>query len=180
MKLRGPDPATKGQSTLYPATTNRDITELATLWTREVARASIDNDTDKVRAKQWRDCIAQVHRDADVAAHPDAVYAHTYDFWRCMEKIAIWLDVRKLRPSTWDLVVDSVGEAVEDLPNTFGDAAHAVGGAGKRAVGAAGDAASAVGRGLVDFFDKPVTIIAVLIGGALVIPPVVRALRGAE
>ena len=178
MKVRGRDPATlRIPGLVAPATTNLEVMQLAAMWSKEVLRVSIDNATDRARNQAWLDCMGQVRAHADVKAHANATYAGNRAFWRCTSKTAVWLDVRKLRPKKWDLWWDSVGEAVVELPSTLGDVVHAVGGAGRSAVGAAGDAARSVGRGLADFFSKPVALIALVVGGAFVVPPVVRSLR---
>jgi len=178
MKVRGRDPATTARpGTIYPATTNLDVMQLAAMWTREVLKASVDDATDRVRHKEWLDTVAEVHVHADVEHKPDAIYPKNTDFWQSMSKTAIWLDVRKLRPEKWDLWWDSVGEAVEALPGTLAGVARSAGSAGSSAVGAAGDAAKTIGRGFSDFFSEPVRVIAVLIGGAILLPPVIRAMR---
>lgn len=176
LKLRGADPSTL-QGTREPATTNLDVMQLAALWTKDVLKVGTDHDNDRIAHKRWLDCVSAVHRLADVAHRPDETYPENRAFWGCMRKTAIWLDARKHRPSKWDMWWDSVDEAVDDLPGTLTSVARSVGSAGSSAVDTAGDAAKTIGRGLSGFFGEPVRLVAVLVGGAILLPPVIRALR---
>lgn len=177
LQERGPDPASLNGAHM-PATTNLDVMQLAARWSKPVLKVGTDHDTDRIRRKAWLACVTEVHNRADVQHQPDAIYSDNIAFWGCMRKTAIWLSSRQFRPSKWDLVVESVEEAVLDLPGTLASVGRAGGRAAGDVVETTGSAAKAIGRGAADFFGEPIRLVALLVGGAILIPPVVRAFRG--
>ena len=176
MKVRGADPGTK-TGTHEPATTNLDVMQLAARWTKPVLKTGTDHDTDRVRRKAWLACVTAVHNQADVQHRPNELYPDNKAFWGCMRKTSIWLDARQFRPDKWDLVWDSLDEAVRGLPGTLSSVASAGGRAAGDVADTTGSAAKAIGRGVADFLGEPIRLVAVLVGGAILIPPVVRAFR---
>ena len=84
-------------------------------------------------------------------------------FWqKCTRRLAIYLESRKVVPSRWKLAVSALTETLAEVPT-------AVGGATKSAASAA--------AGIVR---EPAKLAAVLLGAAVLGPPLIRAFRGAD
>ncbi len=142
-----------------PRTTNADVMRLAGAWSRELARVPIASDRDRTARARWAACMATVRKLAD-PARPDQEYAANRAFWLdCTAQLSNYLAQRKARPSTWSLVVDAASDTLAEVPGALGDASKA----------AAGAAA-----GLVK---EPAKLALVLLGGALLLPPLVKAVR---
>lgn len=147
--LRGSTPGTNGKA--VPKTTNRDVLLLATRWTVELAKVQGNEERDRSERKRWREILATIERAADDRV-PSAVYSGNTAFWDGSNRLAIYLESLKLRPSRWQLGSEAVVEAVQDLPTAL---SHA----GAATVGA-------VGRLLAD----PIKVGAVALGAAIAIP----------
>ena len=91
---------------------------------------------------------------------PDVEYPENEQFWQqCSRRLAIYLESRKVVPSRWELITESIGEAITELPRVVGDATRTAAGA------AAG------------LLSSPAKLGALLLGGAILAPPIIRALR---
>lgn len=142
-----------------PRTTNRDVIALVTRWQAELARAGDrDEDRDKSERERWAACVAEVDRHTRGVAF-DAEYPANEPLWQeCTLRLAQYLESLKMRPSRWELLSESVGEAVAEIGDTLAGAAASVGKAG-------GGAAKAATSGLLGALLWP----AALVGGGLLI-----------
>ena len=151
---------------LIPHTTNSDVLQLAAAWSREVGKVKADSASQRSEHKRWQRCMETVKQHAD-PSKPDAIYPRNEEFWQeCTSRLAIYLESRKAVPSKWTLLKESVVETLEEIPGALGDATHAT-------AGAVADAGGAV----LNFVKKPVNAALVVLGGAILLPPVIRAFR---
>jgi len=156
--MRGSDPDRSGKA--VPRTTNADIKQLAARWSHELSKSKRPKlDADKSTRTEWAACLAEVeHLTAGV--DPNSTYAKNEKFWQVYTKrLAVYLESLKVVPSRWELATAAIKEAVVELPETMGRATRAT----------ASAAASLV--------KDPAKLAAVLLGGALLLPPVIRAFR---
>lgn len=159
----------------YPETTNADVRQLAEVWTR-VHRQLWRSDL--ARAKQhkdeWNDARSQIEV-ATAGADPAATFAHNERFWlRWTKRQAIYLSAVREMPSKWEMVVDSVKDSVQRLPDTLASGAEAVADTTGAVARKAGEVATApvrgVFRGLFGGLGTPLLIGAAVIGGVIVVP----------
>lgn len=176
-----------GNST-YPETTNRDVRQLADVWTGIHNRLWRD---DLFGAAQHKESWKAARSAIDVAAagaDPSAIFLHNEDFWlRWTKGQAIHLSVARDMPTKWEMVVDSVKEAVVALPENLGRGATAVAEVTASVATKAGEVAAAPVRGvfsgLFGNLGKPLLIGAAIVGGIAVLPRLVapaRPQRGAS
>jgi hypothetical protein len=159
LALRGEFAGKNGKA--IPRTTNHDILQLATMWTGELGRVSIDEDRDRSEKARWQACLEEVAASVDPKA-PDAEYPHNEVFWSASRRLAIYLESRKMRPSKWSLLASSVKEAIAEVPGTLGRAGRS--------------AAGATARVLTD----PVKLAMMLVGAvgvAIILPPILASVR---
>ncbi len=160
LKARGGRPGSDNKT--IPLTTNADVIQLATLWSREVQKVTPRSEGDRSEHKRWKACMDQVAKRAN-PSKPDDRFPGNEQFWQqCTARLAIYLESRKVVPSEWALFKEALVESIAEVPGTFGRA-------GQAAVGVASDAASAVGR--------PATAALAILGGVLLLPPIIRAVR---
>ena len=159
-ELRGADAGPNRK--LVPRTTNADVMQLAERWTEELRKTHGKGHYDRARTR-WQACLDEVAGNAR-GKDPDAAYAENPRFWQeHTRRLAVHLESVKGLPSRWDLAVQSVKESFAELPQRIGDA-----GRGTR------DAARAAARGagsLLDFLAKPLVIAGLVLGGAVILPP---------
>lgn len=149
-----------------PRTTNADIRQLANYWHREylrdllVRRKALDKDL--ASRKRWIENKRKIDREL-ASADKNAPYAQNEWFWQeASRRVAIYLESRKAIPDRADLLLDAVSETVTEHVEAVKDAAD-------KALDKAGDRAwSAIKTGAL--------ILGGLVGAAIVIPPVIRAL----
>jgi len=115
---------------------------------------------------------------ATAGADPAATFPHNEDFWlRWTKGQAIHLSVARDMPSKWEMVVDSVKEAVVALPENLGKGAATVADVSISVATKAGEVAAAPVRGVVSGlfgkFGKPLLIGAAIIAGIVVVPRLV-------
>lgn len=146
-----------------PNTTNADVKQLATLWSNEVKKVKPRNDHERSDHQRWQACVDKVAKLAD-ATKPDERYPDNEEFWQhCTARLAIYLESRKVVPSEWQLFKEAVVESLAEVPGTIGRA-------GLATAGAVGDAANAV-------VSKPALAAMAILGGILLVPPIIRAVR---
>jgi hypothetical protein len=148
-----------------PLTTNADVLQLATLWTRELARVKPRDAHERSDHRRWAACVEDVKQNAD-PHQPDAQYPKNEAFWSCMGRLAIYLQARKIVPSKWELFKEAVAETIAEVPATLGQATTA-----------AGSAAASAGGTVADFVKKPAQAALVVLGAAILLPPIIRAVR---
>jgi|GEM_PF-3491821 len=154
--LRG---ATAGPNrTAIPKTSHADVLQLATLWTRELGKVTPRSPFEGTEHERWKACADQVEERGDKDKGSE-VYPDNQRFWECTKRLAIYLQSRKVVPSRWQLVTESVTEAIAEVPQVVGRASRA---AAETAAGVLAD---------------PARLAAVLLGAAVLLPPIVRAWR---
>ena len=143
-----------------PRSTNADVLQLATYWTKVLADVKHEMGYDAVLAR-WNAALADVDRFAK-GGKLDDVYPKNNEFWRAALAVSIQVAVTKEAPTKFDLAVDSLKYSVTHLPETLS-------GVGSKAVDLVADAghavghiANEVGKGLFAGFGTPL-----LIGGGL-------------
>jgi hypothetical protein len=161
LQMRG---VTQGKKTrALPLTTNRDVLQLATKWSRELSKSKGNKDRDKSERARWKAGMDEVSR-LTKGADPEAVYVGNESFWQDhTRRLAIYLESRKVRPSKWQLVKESISESLNELPDRLARGGATVGEGAKKAA---------------SFFADPIKLILLGIGGAIVLPPVISAVRG--
>lgn len=157
LELRGSTAGKHGKA--IPKTTHADVMQIATAWTAELKKVSPRADYERSEHERWKACAAKVAALYD-KPNPNAEYADNEHFWQeCTKRLSIYLQARKVVPSKWELAVESVVEAVAELPQVVG--------------GAVKSTASAAAKVIKD----PAKLAAVLLGAAILLPPVIRAFR---
>lgn len=127
--------------------------------TAELGKVKPRRDTEETEHARWRDCADLVTKTAD-KAKANEVYPDNQRFWACTKRLAIYLQARKVVPSRWRLFTESLTEAIAEVPQVV-----------SRATRAAADTAAGL---LAD----PARLAAVLLGAAVLLPPLIRAWRG--
>lgn len=164
-----------------PDTSNGAVQQLTVWFNKEYIRALIARPwNDDPARKGWEQAFERVvteTKDAD----PDAQYPHNHWFWNtALLKLAIYLQSEKGKPSPMSMLIDSfeesvsdriqdarefiedAGEAASDVVSTVSRAAKAVSEVGERAWSSAKTVAI-IGGGLI--------------GAAIIVPPIIRAMR---
>jgi hypothetical protein len=149
LALRGGAPGPQGRS--IPRTTGHDVLDLATRWTVELMKARGDEARDRSERQRWKECLAEIDRRVD-AADPGREYPANPAFWDASNRMAIYLESQKLRPSRWQLVRESLAESARDLPATLATASSATAAAARR------------------FLGDPLKLAALVVGAAVVVP----------
>lgn len=149
-----------------PRSTNRDVLQLATYWSKELANAKqvmgYQGAVDK-----WKPVMANVDKYAK-GGKPDDVYAMNNEFWHASLDISIQIAIGDEAPSKFDMFVDSVKDSVKHLPDTIEHAASKSVDYVASAAHAVGHIANEAGKGLFAGFGTPMLIGAGLIGLYLV------------
>jgi hypothetical protein len=141
-----------------PRTTHHDVMQIATAWTRELRKVEPRNDHERTEHGRWKSCADQVAARYNKQT-PGAEYPENERFWQeCTARLAVYLEGRKIVPSSWELLVESVFEAIAEVPATIGRAGREV------------------ASGASSLLEQPGKLAAVLIGSVIVLPPLVRAL----
>jgi len=151
---------------VVPRTTNADVLQLAAMWSRELAKVSPRDSHDRSDHGRWGACMDTVKRTAD-PRRPDAVFTGNEEFWqKCSRRLAIYLMARKAVPSRWKLLKDSVVETIAGVPGTLGKATRTAGGLVTDAAG-----------GVANIVSKPAQAALAVVGAAILLPPIIRAVR---
>ncbi len=149
-----------------PRTTNGDVKQIVAWWHDEFVRAIVRDPfvRDKDNASRERWALAKEAIDKELkGADQNARYARNAWFWQDETfRVALYLQGRKAIPSDLSLIVESVAEAIEESA-----------GAAKELVKDVGD----VGGRVVSKLKTGAIIAASILGAAIVLPPVIRALR---
>ena len=179
-KKRGETKTRKGY--MIPLTIRRDIVQLVKWWDAEYRRARKRWHKDPTHGL-WKRAKQRIARDME-GADPEAVYPANEWFWNfVLLKLAIYLEVLKTSPSPTQLLMESFRETVEER---LGDAKDLIDGVTDTASELA-EAAGDIGEAIADAGDKAWSGIKVaaivgggLLGAAIVVPPVVRAIRSTD
>jgi hypothetical protein len=167
VKLRGadvrePSADMTGVRMAIPRTTNADILQLATYWTKALIKleakrlmGGVVNAMGLDREKRrWQAALADVDKYAKTGT-PSDVYPRNHELWRASGTLSITIAAIDEEPAPLDLIVGSVKSSVEDLPGRIANAAGAV-------AHAVGNIAHEAGAGLFSGFGTPL-----LIGGGV-------------
>jgi hypothetical protein len=142
-----------------PKTTHSDVLQLCTAWSRELRKVEPRSDHERSEHGRWMNCTERVATIYD-SANPSAEYPENEAFWQeCTSRLAVYLESRKVVPSKWQLFLDAVVEAVAELPETIGHAGREV------------------ASGAARLIQEPAKLAALLLGAAILLPPVIRAFR---
>ncbi len=179
--MKQADGSTKPRTTRHPRTTCADVAQLATFWTREIARApqNYDDLVPGSQRRRWTAAAAAVSRHC--AGTPEAVYPENRAFWKAMRGAAISIDVERdnVPRSRFDEVIGTFADAVIAVGSGLADAA---GWTGDRLVGAAKTVGEGAGNLLGGFLDavgfKTLLVGAGIVVGAIVIVPKLMEDRG--
>jgi hypothetical protein len=161
-----PPPGFPGVAYPIPRSTNADVLQLATYWTKTLADMRELMGYDGVK-QRWEAALADVDKLAKTGK-PDDVYPRNNEFWRTSWQVAVQAAVSKEAPTKWDLFVDMVKDTFTSLPSDIASGAKTVasgtvdvleGGAH-----ALGKVANAAGRGMFAGAGTPLVIGAGLVG----------------
>ena len=171
-KERGEDKTPDGYR--IPRTSNRDVQQLTHWWDAEYRRARIakpwHKDSDQRLWEQARERVQRLTKNA----RPDALFAENAWFWnKAMLKLAIYLEVLKTSPSPTQILIDSFKETVIDR---VADAGKLIDNAGE-AVDDITDTIAEAGERAVSGIKIAAIVGGSVLGAAIVLPPVIRALR---
>lgn len=178
-KQRGETKTTKGYR--IPLTLRRDIVQLVKWWDAEYRRARArkpwHRDADQ---RLWEQAKRKLDSDLD-GADPDEVYPDNDWFWNeALAKLAIYLEILKTTPSPTQLLIDSfketIAERVDDARTFVNDAGQTVGNFADSIDDAAETLADATEKAWSGL--KTAAVVgACLFGAAIIVPPIVRAVR---
>ena len=165
---RGSDPGKSGKA--IPRTTNGDVAALTRLWDtefrREILRNPFVNDRSRSSMTRWDDSKRAIQRDL-ANADKHALYPRNEWFWDTATlRLAIYLESRKAIPSNTELWIESFTETLSEHADTA-----------KRIAKGAADAVSGAGRDLLSTLKTGALILGGLVGAAIAVPPIIRALR---
>ena len=171
-KERGEDKTPDGYR--VPRTLNRDIAQLTRWWHAEYRRARSQKpwhrDSDQ---RLWEQAKARIDRSLQ-NADPEAIYADNTWFWnKALLKLAIYLEVLKTTPSPTQLFIESLKETITDR---ISDTGKLIDNAGE-AVGGLADTLSDTSERVLSGLKVAAIVGTSLIGAAIVLPPVIRAVR---
>jgi len=159
-----------GANMKIPRTTNADVISLATYWSKALAGAKHVQGYDYV-ADKWASVTADVAELAK-AAKPDGVYAKNNELWRELPNVSSKITEGDLKPSTTDLVIESVANSVAHLPENIAAAAKAIGSGASniaaKAANAIGHVANEAGKGAFAGFGLPLLLGAGALGVFLI------------
>ena len=146
----------------WPKTTNDDVRQLATMWTKAARGARTDVFGVKGAVARWKETAAEVVR-LTATADPTERYPKNREFWSVSKRLAIRIQVAAEEPPEITFT-DALIQSVRHLPDTLGDVFGAAGGAVKDAAEDAADVAGDV----VGKVGKPLLIGAGIVGAAAV------------
>ena len=160
-------------------TTNANTRQLANWWHKEYWLAG-NIWRSEPEQKAWQKHYERIMADT-AEADPDELYKDNHWFWNtALLKLAIYLQSKKSRPSSMDLLLESFDETIGER---IDDAASFIKGAGEMAsdaisaVSKAADAVSDVGDAAWSGLRTVAIVGGGLVGAAIILPPVIRAIR---
>ncbi|MBK9032134.1 MAG: hypothetical protein IPL61_12580 [Myxococcales bacterium] len=159
----------------YPATTNRDVRQLAAIW-RRVFKQIWRDDLEALDDKKaiW----TQIQRDLDarlVDADDAQAFADNERFWFAWtRKPAVWMSVMRDQPSRWDLVVDAAKQTIVHFPEALAarasDAADVVATVAYRTGEVVAAPVRGIAAGLFGRLAVPLLVAAAVVGGVVIVP----------
>ena len=157
IELRGSDAGANRKA--IPRTSNSDVMQLAARWTQELTRSLVAYPHAGDYRTTWRAALGRIERQT-AGKPPGEPYGENEWFWQeATQELAIWLASRSAVPTKMELAVESVAEAVMEVPATLGHAAKAAGhGAGN----------------LLSGITRPLLIGAGVVGGAVLLVVLAR------
>ena len=156
-----------------PRTTHGDVAQLVKWWHGEYLRALLQSrfqiDNDKAKRQIWLAAKRKIDKQLD-GADPKARYPENEWLWQdAIFSLALYLQGRKAVPSRTEILIESVGETVEE---------HAE--SAKKLAKRAADAASEVGDRTVSALKAGMIFVGGLAVTAIVVPPLIRAFTRRE
>jgi hypothetical protein len=164
-----------------PKTTYDDVNQQVTWWQTEYQR-SCKGKHDHPIHPIFEGAVAKVRAQMQ-DAKPSALYPENKWLWfSVLMKFAIHLDElhTNITPSKTDLILESIQEAIDDRIEDVSDLVDRAGSAASDVASFAGNAVNAVGKAGESLWSsvKIVTYVGLgVIGTAIVVPPVIRAVR---
>ncbi len=156
-EMRGTRPAANNK--FVPRTRVSDVKQIAARFSGELKKVSPKNALDRVEHQRWKACLDRIAELSQGKSSTDE-YPENEVFWQdCTRRLAIYLESRKVVPSRWKLAVSALTETLSEVPSVLGGATRS---------------AAEVAAGIVR---EPAKLAAVLLGAAVLLPPVIRALR---
>lgn len=147
-----------------PRTTNGDVLQLAVAWSRELLKVKPRNDADRVEHAHWQRCLETIKQNA-APKKPNDTYPKNAEFWQeCTRRLAIYLQARRVVPGAWALDKRSVVDTLAEVPAVLGNATMA-----------AADTIADVGATIA--VSRPAKAALAVLGAAILLPPVIRAVR---
>jgi len=160
---RGADPGIGNKA--VPRTTCGDVEQIARWWDNELKRVlllrgpALKNDKSPSSRKEWMDA-KRVIDERSKAFEKSTLYPDNQWFWqKATKRLAIYLESLKVVPTDSELMFDAIGETLAEHAQTVKDAA-------KEAVEAGSS-----------WLKTGVIVAAGIAGAAIILPPVIRALR---
>lgn len=162
---RGSDPGKNRKQ--IPRTTNADIAELTTWWHKEFVRGVGRNPRgNKADQQRWVAAKKKIERDLE-DTDPAALYPHNEWFWQeATARVSIFLEAAKAVPTAAELLFESFEESIDDRIDDAKDLAAK-----------ATDTITEAGKGALSVLKTGALITAGVVGAAIVVPPVIRAIR---
>ena len=158
LELRGA--SSKG----VPRTTNGDVLQLAVAWSRELVRVKPRNDAERAEHARWQRCLDTIKKNA-TPKKPNDTYPRNAEFWQeCTRRLAIYLQARKVVPGAWTLDKRSIVDTLAEVPGVLGSATMA-----------AADTMADIGTAVA--VSRPAKAALAVLGAAILLPPIVRAVR---
>ncbi len=147
-----------------PRTTNSDVLQLATYWSKALALAKgkqLFGGLGTVKTAAWGAVLDDVAKYAK-GADPNAVYPRNNIFWRVMEDVSTQVSVTLEAPTRMDLALGALSKSISNLPENLVKEIEWIGGKTKEVVvgiaGAAGDATSRALSPLLGSITTPLLI----------------------
>ena len=172
--LRPVAQAREFQGFAYPQTTNGDVAQVVKLIDEMVKRFTRDLHSWKPEHERWKEGREWVRR-LTQGQPPEATFKENARFWLYYTKrVCIQLSSMRVVPSKWSMAVESVGQALGELPGRVGGAvktgAGAVGDLVEGVAGVGGRAASNLVGPALKSIGTPLLIGGVVLGGLILLP----------
>jgi hypothetical protein len=138
-QLRGFDTVTGGLVSRVPRTTLGDVQQLASFWTMGLIRVGVHRDQDisyKHIVDRWFTETEHL-RSIPAGTAPSTVYARNREFWEALMTVAAQVGVTDETPTKWQLVKESVAQAIKDVPS--GNWIDKLGDAGNKLLSSGGE-----------------------------------------
>ena len=164
-----------------PQTTYDDVDQQLRYWNREYRRSRFSRPfhTHPIH-RVFDDAFAKINQQMKTADR-DAVYPENAWFWfDVIQKLALHLDELNSTPTKTEMLMESIQEAIDDRIEDAGELFDSAGSAAGKVASMASDAVDAVAETGERIWSGVKTIAFIglgLVGAAIIVPPVIRAMR---